>query len=317
MNDIGIRKLRLFLSVIEEGSFTKASLKNNISQPAVTIAINQIEESLGINVFERTGNTRQTTLTEKGNEVAAIFSQMVQNYDDMMGEIDNSAGRTRSKKIAVQNQYTSAFPDEWIETLIGLFGDSRISVSADDRESILKNVGSREADFGLVDGYVDSELVDYFHISTEPIGLLIHANHEIAETGVDALDWSRFPRGVMMLTQINAAVTNRIRATFRRCNITTNGVIEVDSVTLMKVMLRDKSRIALLPRCCARDLMEDHQFKFVNLENPIIELPVGFAAPRGSFNRANFSEFLQYTQNLFLEPINSERSFMSSSAALS
>jgi DNA-binding transcriptional LysR family regulator len=45
MSNLSVRKMRIFLAAVEEGSFTLASARENVSQAAETIVINEIEET--------------------------------------------------------------------------------------------------------------------------------------------------------------------------------------------------------------------------------------------------------------------------------
>ena len=46
-------KIRTFLAVVEEGSFTRAARRLGVSQPAVSTQIAQLEASIGLPLFER------------------------------------------------------------------------------------------------------------------------------------------------------------------------------------------------------------------------------------------------------------------------
>ncbi len=62
-----IRNLNTFVQVAESGSFTKAGEQLGYSQPTISIQIKQLEDELGIKLFDRIGHT--VRLTEKGREV--------------------------------------------------------------------------------------------------------------------------------------------------------------------------------------------------------------------------------------------------------
>src|SRR5690606_40397933 len=49
-----LRHLRVLLSVVDTGSVTKASIACNVSQPAVTQALQKLERQFGTTLFERT-----------------------------------------------------------------------------------------------------------------------------------------------------------------------------------------------------------------------------------------------------------------------
>lgn len=60
--------LSLFLTVIEEGSFTRAAARLGTSQSAVSLAIRRLEETLGLRLLNRT--TRKVAPTEAGERLA-------------------------------------------------------------------------------------------------------------------------------------------------------------------------------------------------------------------------------------------------------
>ena len=64
---INLELYKIFVFVAKEGNITKASEKLNISQPAVTKHIKNLEEQLGVNLFKR--NKYGMELTDKGREL--------------------------------------------------------------------------------------------------------------------------------------------------------------------------------------------------------------------------------------------------------
>ena len=73
--------MRILISTAAEGSFTRGAIKENISQPAATIIINNLEEMFGTHLFVRQGTVRKAYLTEAGRKVTNTFSRIVTGYD--------------------------------------------------------------------------------------------------------------------------------------------------------------------------------------------------------------------------------------------
>ena len=62
-----LKNLETFIQVAELSSFTRAAQKSGYSQSTVSFQIQQLEKSLGIQLFERINHT--VSLTGKGREV--------------------------------------------------------------------------------------------------------------------------------------------------------------------------------------------------------------------------------------------------------
>ncbi len=75
------RHLLVFESAARCRSFTKAGAELNVSQPAISTAIRQLEAALGVTLFHR--QHRQVTLTPAGKhlfrDVAAGFERILES----------------------------------------------------------------------------------------------------------------------------------------------------------------------------------------------------------------------------------------------
>lgn len=91
-------KEQSYVCVLAEcGNITKASERLYISQPALSIYINNLEKYLGMKLFERTG--KKFVLTNVGEiyvEKAKKMLELKKEFDEELGELlDNKRGRIR------------------------------------------------------------------------------------------------------------------------------------------------------------------------------------------------------------------------------
>lgn len=77
---MSIKQLRAFLAVAHTLNFAQASEKLNMSQPALSLAINTLEEALGGQLFTRT--TRRVTLTAEGDAFFPMARQLLADWDN-------------------------------------------------------------------------------------------------------------------------------------------------------------------------------------------------------------------------------------------
>jgi len=144
----GIRHIRAFLSVARLGSFTKSALELHVSQPALTVQIRQLEEWLGVRLFDRT--KRQVALTPAGRDLLPFLGRVLSDLEVVMNMGRELAGIKRGT-VAI-----AALPSVAADILpIAILGFREkhpgVSVQVSDviAERILHLVKQETVDFGI------------------------------------------------------------------------------------------------------------------------------------------------------------------------
>ena len=81
MNFLTLRQLRYFHVLAQEGHFGRAAESASISQPALSMQIKELEEGLGIQLFERTA--RQVRLTAFGELFSDRAVEILRSVDEL------------------------------------------------------------------------------------------------------------------------------------------------------------------------------------------------------------------------------------------
>jgi len=97
MRNLTLKQLRYFEALAKYGHFGRAANACSISQPALSVQIKELEESLGTRLFER--GARQVRLTNFGEEFATRVRGILRSVDEL-GELarasrDHLVGRLR------------------------------------------------------------------------------------------------------------------------------------------------------------------------------------------------------------------------------
>ncbi|ACO81239.1 LysR family transcriptional regulator protein [Azotobacter vinelandii CA] len=75
-----LKQLRAFLAVAQTRSFAQASERLHLSQPALSLTIKALEDSLGGRLLSRT--TRSVTLTPEGESLEPLARQLLADWDN-------------------------------------------------------------------------------------------------------------------------------------------------------------------------------------------------------------------------------------------
>jgi DNA-binding transcriptional LysR family regulator len=82
--NITMRQLKVFQSVAQHLSYTKAAAELHLTQPAVSMQIRQLEENLGLPLFEQIG--KKIHLTDAGREMI-YYSHSISRQLEQIGEV--------------------------------------------------------------------------------------------------------------------------------------------------------------------------------------------------------------------------------------
>ncbi len=148
-------KLETFLTVVRERSFSRASAKLGISQPAVTQQIKFIEGYLDTKIIERKKNGIR--LTNAGEELYKIAVQL----EKCIHEADSDILRIINKKITFHlgASFTIGnyvIPGECLNTLSQMINND-VKLDVEVSKEIVKGVKEHKIDLGLIEANISDE----------------------------------------------------------------------------------------------------------------------------------------------------------------
>lgn len=139
-----LHQLRIFRSVAEHNSFTRAAEALHLSQPAVSIQVKQLETTVGLPLIERMG--KKIYLTEAGVSIYKCAQTVSNQIDDTAEHIDGLKGMKRGRlKISVATT-AGYFVTRMLAAFSDLYPDVAISLDVTNRESLLRQLDANEPD---------------------------------------------------------------------------------------------------------------------------------------------------------------------------
>jgi len=147
--NVTLKQLRYFDALARLGHFGRAADACAVSQPALSMQIKELEDSLGTPLFERTA--RQVRLTALGEEVSARVRTILRSVDEL-GDLarasrDGLAGRLRIGVIPTIGPYL-------LPRMIGTLNQLHPELDIHVRETLTQKLIDE-----LVEGWIDTAIV--------------------------------------------------------------------------------------------------------------------------------------------------------------
>ncbi len=174
------RRLQVFHTVAEVLSFTKAAESLNMSQPAVTHQIRQLEADFNTRLFDRTNN--RISLTAAGEQVLEYANKIIDLYGEMHESVKTLTGDT-SGLVTLGASTTIA---EYM--LPGLLGDFRkqfpdvqVRLRVANSDAIVNLVADNSIDLGVVEGEVNNQYLKVEECQPDELRVVFPPEHPLAE----------------------------------------------------------------------------------------------------------------------------------------
>jgi LysR family transcriptional regulator, carnitine catabolism transcriptional activator len=174
-----ISQLRAFAAVAELGSFRKAANQLNLSQPALSNQIRDLEKTVRISLFHRT--TRSVRLTEDGERFLGRVRCVLDELESGLREVHDQAAIKGGRVIVacLATLACSALPKviaSFVKTQPGV----EIQVIDDFAIPLVQRVLDREADFGLGGQPAPNDDVLFTSVFEDSLVAIVPADHAIA-----------------------------------------------------------------------------------------------------------------------------------------
>lgn len=176
-------RLKVFYTVAQKLSFTKAAQALFITQPAVTKHIRQLEQQLGVGLFRRNGNS--VTLTAAGQLLLQHTQKIAEAYaalENDMAQLSNSMGGSiRIGASTTLAQYV-------LPPLLARFRTAHPSVhfsfATGNTEQVEQQLIQGSLDVGVVEGKSHHPQVIYEPFAKDEIVLVTRTSSELAQKAV-------------------------------------------------------------------------------------------------------------------------------------
>lgn len=181
LSDIDLRQLRIFKAVVENRGISAAEVELNISRPAISVAVSDLEQRLGLRLAQR--GRAGFALTNEGKEVYESILQLFTSMDTFKSQInalhaclrgDLNIGITDNLVTLVHMNITHA-----LAALKQPGADVRINIRMAPPVDVERGVVDGKLHVGVVPRLQPSPVLDYIPLYDEDSYLYCSDSHPL------------------------------------------------------------------------------------------------------------------------------------------
>lgn len=235
--NVTLRHLRTFVIVARYGSFNKAAEELSRTQPAITLAIKQLEEFVGIRLLERT--TRRVIPTTEGENFVPIAERLVRDFDSAILDLKATAERRIGNvSIAVVPSVATQLLPPIMKTFTTDYPGINILLSDDTTRAVQQKVERNEVDFGIASIWQPSKLLQFTPLFSDNLELMFHKEHPLSRSN-DPINWEAVADETFIDSGITKTLVSRQSLGESR--------FECPNITTLLAMLRSNLGVSVLP----------------------------------------------------------------------
>lgn len=246
-----LTQLETFLAVAEERSFSRAALRLNRTQPAVSQVIRKLEESLGETLFDRAA--RDGSMTAAGvllHDYALRLLALRREATSALGELKSLE---RGQLQLAANEYTCMYLLPAIDAFRREFPHVNVTVHRMLASRIPEELNLRTFEIGVISYRPDAAQFRTIAVYGDSLALIVSPKHPLARA--ERVSINDLGREDFIAHHVASPLRRKVIEAFQRYRTPLNMGIELPTIEAIKRFVAMGNGVALVPRLAvAREL---------------------------------------------------------------
>jgi len=225
-----LRRFQVFEAVARLGSFSRAAAELHLTQPAVSMQVRQLEEEVGLPLYEQMG--RRLDMTPAGREVAECaraLAQRLHESEELLAAMKGAGGG----EIAISTVSTAKYH---VPMLLAEFrrkhAGLRVRLSVSNREQVVRDLAENSVDLAIMGTPprgMDTVAVPF---AKHPIAIIAAPDHPLAR--VRRLPLVRLAEETFLIRERGSGTRSAMERVFRERRFHPHETIEMSSNETIK-----------------------------------------------------------------------------------
>lgn len=175
---VTLRQLKVFEAVARHLNYTQAAQELHLTQPAVSMQIKQLEESVGLPLFEQMG--KQTYLTEAGREMyhyCRTISQQLSEAEEVFEQLKGVKRGHLDISVASTANY---FATRLLASFISHYPEVSFSLDVTNRATLLRQLEQNDKDMVIMGKPPEERGLETEAFMENPLVVIASPDHPLA-----------------------------------------------------------------------------------------------------------------------------------------
>ena len=238
-----LRNIKSFVQICADGSFSRAAKNLGYAQSSVTAQIQQLEEELGVQLFERIN--KRVYLTAAGRQFLEYASDILQKTRQITERLQNENGITGSLKIGCLESVGVAFVPDVLSAFSKKYPSVRLSVTTGGSRQLREELKSNKLDLAWsFDRRRPGPAFRLLYEKSRPLSVVCGKN-AVRKAGIKNL--SDLAGENFIFAEPGCQYRNRLTQRMEKAGLRPKAAFEIDNTEIIRNLRRSGLGFAFLP----------------------------------------------------------------------
>ena len=267
--------LKVFMTVADERSFSRAAEKLSRTQPAVSLALQRLETELGEKLLDR--SAKEVVLTDAGRavlEYARRFQNLELELGNSMAELrDHSAGRL----VIGANESTGLYLLRHIERYRRLYPKLKVQVRRSFSSRIPAEIMDGNLELGVISYQPRDERLRSRVIFADSLAFVVSPKHRFAKRHTVPL--AELGEETFVAHNVVSPYRDLVLREFQAHRVPLRMDIEMPTIETIRKLVQNNMGVAFLPRMCVEQEIEQGTLCEVRVKELHVERKIRLIYP--------------------------------------
>ena len=236
--------LETFLAVAEERSFSRAAVRLHRTQPAVSMVIRKLEDSVGEILFERAA--RDGSLTAAGELLRDYATRLLAMRREATSAIEELRTLDRGRLLLAANEYTCLYLLPVLDAFRRRFPKIDVTVHRSLASRIPEELNARVAELGVMSFKPDTDQYRSIAVYGDTLAFVVNPRHALATA--PRVSIADLGHEIFVAHNVPSPQRRKVIEAFERHRTPLNMSIELPSIEAIKRFVAMGNGVARVPR---------------------------------------------------------------------